>query len=80
MGNTLKDFTEIEDVMSSSNSINTLKVDRPKNKWHSKLTQEDIDDAIEREIYEPEGPEYEQFLQDNEKYFADRNINFIFAV
>ena len=30
-------------------------------KWHSKMTEEQIYEALSRDIYEPVGIEYEQF-------------------
>lgn len=36
--------------------------EKPKMQWHPKLTEEQIDYAISKGIYEPVGPEYEQFL------------------
>ena len=39
-----------------------VKPDKPQ--WDSKLSQEQIDDLIEKGIYEPVGPEYEQALSE----------------
>ena len=55
---------EAEKAKAAEEAQSQAKDEEEKLEWDPRLTQEQIDDAKSRDIYEPKGDEYEQFLNE----------------